>query len=143
MSPQRRRSAALRQKRSKRNTRGWIGRDVVHARLRGARRLMVPVLVATGLGLLGLAVLRVDVIRQRYALQAALEELRALESEERVLAAQRRRQRKPLELEERARALGFGPPERIIELPQGPSALPAPATAEEPPQLAARAGGTP
>jgi hypothetical protein len=65
---------------------------------------------------LGLVVLRVDLLRVRYALASATAREEALLSEQRELTVQVRQLRDPRLLAERAEALGFVRPERVIRL---------------------------
>ncbi|MDG2050453.1 MAG: hypothetical protein P8M78_09855 [Myxococcota bacterium] len=78
---------------------------------------MLPVLIASLVVALGLAALRLEVLRLRYALgDAALTEQRLVE-EERDLIAQHRRLRDPVRLAREAQTLGFVRPETLIVLP--------------------------
>ena len=107
---------------------GLIGRDLAERAPRISARRLLPVLVASLVVALGLAALRLEVLRLRYALgDAALAEQRLVE-EERDLIAQHRRLRDPVRLAREAQALGFVRPETLIVLPE-PSAPPATATA--------------
>ena len=87
-------------------------------------RVAAPSLAAALLAALLLAALRVDVIRMRYALATAVARERALLEDQRELTVQMRRQRRPSRLAERARELGFGRPERVIDLPMAGSGHP-------------------
>lgn len=107
---------------------GLIGRDLAERAPRISARRLLPVLVASLVVALGLAALRLEVLRLRYALgDAALAEQRLVE-EERDLIAQHRRLRDPVRLAREAQALGFVRPETLIVLPE-PPAPPATATA--------------
>ena len=91
------------------------------------------VLALIGVGLaaaLGLAVLRTDLLRMRYALPDILEQEQHLRDEQRSLTARMRQLRDPVHLAERARELGFVRPARLIDLPASESpALADPSTA--------------
>ena len=88
-------------------------------RLRGA--LLLGCVVAA----LGLSALRVQILRLRYQIARAVAEEQALLEERRELTVQVRELRDPLRLAQRARVLGLGRPERILELPAaGPPAGP-------------------
>jgi len=80
-------------------------------RLRGA--LLLGCVVAA----LGLSALRVQILRLRYQIARAVAEEQALLEERRELTVQVRELRDPLRLAQRARVLGLGRPERILELP--------------------------
>ena len=66
---------------------------------------------------LALAALRVDLIRVRYGLSTALAAERGLLEERRTELARVGTLRDPARLGRLAREGGFGPPERVIELP--------------------------
>lgn len=97
-----------------------IGLDV-SGRTRHARAWLAwPVIAAALLLALGVAVLRVDLIRMRYALAAGLASEQRLLDEQRQLTAHMRELRDPAELARRARELGFVHPARVIDLPFEP-----------------------
>ena len=95
------------------------GSDLARVRQIGRRRgrafpaLLVGALIAA----LFLAALRVDLIRMRYGLGAAMSEEKRLLEEQRELTAELRRLRDPLRLARLSRRLGLARPERVIELP--------------------------
>ncbi|MBW2230365.1 MAG: hypothetical protein JRG92_00700 [Deltaproteobacteria bacterium] len=96
---------------------GIIGIDVGHTRVRLSVQRLLLVLALTLLVALGVASLRIEMIRLRYALaETSLEEERLLE-EQRSLTAEKLRLRDPVHLAGRARELGFVRPERLIDLP--------------------------
>lgn len=101
-----------------RSTLGLVGLDLGGARgdVR-ASRLLAPLLAALVVAL-GIASLRTDLLRVRYALaEASLEEERLLE-QQRSLTAQMRRLRDPVQLAGHAKRLGFVRPEQLIALPR-------------------------
>ena len=107
---------------------GLIGRDLAERAPRISARRLLPVLVASLAVALGLAALRLEVLRLRYALgDAAMAEQRLVE-EERDLMAQHRRLRDPVRLAREAQSLGFVRPETLIVLPKS-AAPPATPTA--------------
>jgi hypothetical protein len=97
----------------------WVGRDLAPLhRAAERRRRFLPVLLVGGLiATLGLTALRIDLIRQRYALAAAMGEEKRLLEEERTLIAQVRSLRDPARLTALAQEMGFVRPAREIHLP--------------------------
>jgi hypothetical protein len=97
---------------------GLIGRDLARTRLAAGRRhrLFPVALVGALLAALGLAALRVDGIRQRYALAAAMREEKILLEERDRLTAEVRSLRDPARLARMASRWEFQRPEQIIEL---------------------------
>jgi hypothetical protein len=94
-----------------------IGLDVSGRGRYGRAWISWPVIIAV-LGLaLGVAALRVDLIRMRYALADGLAAEQRLLEEQRQLTAEMRELRDPSDLAKEARALGFVHPERVIDLP--------------------------
>jgi len=79
-------------------------------------RVLLPVLLTALLVSLGVASLRIDLLRVRYALAAATLEEQRLLDESRALTAQMRRLRDPYHLALQARELGFVRPARLIDL---------------------------
>lgn len=115
---------------------GLIGLDVSRPPLRLRPRSWVPLVAAAVVGAMFLAVLRMDVIRMRFALaQSFAEELR-LEDVKRERTVRMRQLRDPAVLARNARRLGFRRAERLIDLDRvgGPPAM---APAPEPIELAA------
>ncbi len=99
----------------------WIGIDLSgQGRPRPARTL-VPLLILTLISALGIAALRIDLIRTRYALAAATERENALLEEQRALIAHKRALRDPVTLAVQARKRGFRPAARVFSVPD-PSA---------------------
>ncbi len=106
-----------------------IGRDLAPIRRAAKRhsRLLPVALVGALMAALCLAALRIDLIRQGYALAAAVREERELLEERRLLTARVRSLRDPARLARLASRLNFERPERVIELSTpGVSAEPRP-----------------
>lgn len=87
---------------------------------------------------LGLVVLRVDLLRVRYALASAAAREEALLSEQRELTVEVRQLRDPRRLAERAEELGFIRPERVIHLGRPGDVAGAPPAASEPDRAGSR-----
>jgi hypothetical protein len=96
-----------------------VGRDFARVRASAGRpstrRIAALVAVAFACAL-GLAALRIDILRVRYALGAALREEKALVQEQRQRTAELEALRHPSRLVEVAQKLGFAPPQRVIDL---------------------------
>jgi len=103
----------------RRNASPLVGRDLapLHRAEAKRRRLVLVLLIGGLIATLGLTALRVDLIRQRYALAAAMREEKHLLEEQRILTAQVRSLRDPARLAEIAQGLGFERPARVIQLP--------------------------
>ncbi len=95
----------------------WIGIDLSGQRRPRRTRYLVPLLMATLITALGIAALRIDLIRTRYALAAATERENALIEQQRALIAHRRQLRDPVALAVQARRRGFRPAARIFSVP--------------------------
>lgn len=99
----------------------WVGIDVSSERIRVARRGTVPLLVlalVVVLGAtLGVAALRIDLLRTRYAVSAAMERENELIEEQRQLIVRRRQLRDPVALAVKARERGFRPPAHVVSIP--------------------------
>ena len=78
--------------------------------------LLLPVLVTALVVALGIAALRIDLLRVRYALAAATLEEQRLLDQSRSLTAEMRKLRDPYHLALQARDLGFVRPSRLIDL---------------------------
>ena len=78
--------------------------------------VLLPVLVTALVVSLGIAALRIDLLRVRYALAAATLEEQRLLDESRTLTAEMRTLRDPYHLALQARDLGFVRPSRLIDL---------------------------
>jgi hypothetical protein len=125
-----------------------VGRDFARVRAPGrlsARRVvwLVAIVFASALGL---AALRIDILRVRYALGEAIREEKALVQRQRQQTAALEELRNPSRLVEVAHRLGFAPPERVIDLrgqasrsPQGREATAQRGEAER--SVGPRAGG--
>ena len=102
----------------KRGQRSLIGRDFAPLpRPAARRRRLLPVALIGGLlAALCLAALRIDLIRQRYELAAAMREEKQLVEEHRLLTARMRGLRDPARLAKLARERGFARPDRVIEI---------------------------
>ncbi|MFK7898433.1 MAG: hypothetical protein AB8G23_21550 [Myxococcota bacterium] len=96
----------------------WIGVDVSTGRQRPLPKALVPLLVLALLVALGVAALRIDLIRARYAMSAVLAEEEALLEERRKLIVRRRQLRDPVALALHARERGFVQPTQVIALPE-------------------------
>lgn len=90
----------------------------------GYRRI-VPALAAAVAVALGMAVLRIDLIRSRYEIGVNYSKEQRLNDEIALLTARMRELRDPLILSERADEFGFVPPQQLIDLPLQ-AGLPAP-----------------
>jgi hypothetical protein len=96
-----------------------VGRDFARVRANAGRpstrRIAGLVAIAFACAL-GLAALRIDILRVRYALGAALREEKALVQQQRQQTAALEALRHPSRLVEAAPKLGFAPPQRVIDL---------------------------
>jgi hypothetical protein len=96
-----------------------VGRDFARVRLpaSGLRARPLALLLTTGfVCAFAIAVLRIDILRVRYALGEAVSEEKALVQELRRQSAQLETLRDPARLAEFAHDRGFRRPDRIIEL---------------------------
>jgi hypothetical protein len=95
-----------------------VGRDLARMPLRaGVRRRILPVVLASALiSALGLAVLRIELIRLRYDLAAAMKSEKQLLDERMLRTAEVRRLRDPARLARLAAERGFVRPDRVIDL---------------------------
>jgi hypothetical protein len=112
---------------------GLIGVDVAAGDRPGIGRGLLPLLIAGLIVALGVASLRIDLLRIRYALAETVAEEQRLLDEQRNLTVRMRTLRDPVHLSKRAHELGFVRPERLIDLqgtpPGSPGAPLDPATA--------------
>lgn len=83
---------------------------------------LVPLLIVGLVTALGVAALRIDLIRTRYAVAASMEAEKSLIEEQRTLIARKRQLRDPTILAVEARKRGFRPPTHIFSIPD-PTAL--------------------
>lgn len=105
-----------------------VGRDMAHRERGLGRRIRInPALLAVALAVaLGIASLRIDLIRVRYGLADALSEEKALLEKRREAVAHLRALRDPARLTRLASEYGLIRPARIIDLPQLPKVSEAP-----------------
>ena len=97
---------------------GWIGVDLSTDRPSRRSHALVPLLVVGIVAALGVAALRIDLIRTRYAIAATLDQEQALMEEQRALTLRKRELRDPVALAIRARELGFKAPAHVFSLPE-------------------------
>lgn len=98
----------------------WIGIDVSSDRVPRTPRGVYPLFAAAAvvvLAALAVAAVRIDLIRTRYAVSAAMERENELIEEQRQLIVRRRQLRDPVELAVQARERGFRPPTHVVALP--------------------------
>lgn len=95
----------------------WVGIDVSNEPVRPAPRGLYPLLALAVVVALGVAAVRIDLLRTRYAVAAATERESKLREEQRQLLVHRRQLRDPVELAEKARARGFRPPSHVVSIP--------------------------
>jgi len=96
-----------------------VGRDFVRARTSTARLSTRRIAWLVGIGFacaLALAALRIDILRTRYALGAAIREEKALVQQQRQQTATLEALRHPSRLVELAEKSGFAPPRHVIDL---------------------------
>ena len=96
--------------------RSWIGVDLAKVSFAPRSRTFVPLIAVALLAALGVAALRIDLIRTRYALAANLEQEQSLLEEQRALIVTLRGLRDPSVLAALAQERGFRPAERVIAL---------------------------
>lgn len=95
---------------------GWIGVDLVGQDGSQHARRLLPLLLFALIAALGIAALRIDLIKIRYAMASVVEQEAALLEEQRNLIVRRRQLRDPISLAVQARARGFRPATQIIVL---------------------------
>ena len=95
-----------------------VGRDFAPLRSRGRRaaRPWLLIMVGAVAAALMVASLRVSILRLRYQLSAAISEETQLLERQRAVTVELRELRNPTRLRGLAKELGFGPPERVIQL---------------------------
>jgi hypothetical protein len=98
--------------------RSWIGIDLSAGHGPRRMRALLPLLGLAAIAALGIAALRIDLIRVRYAVAAVMEREETLLEEQRALIVRRRQLLDPIELAVRARKLGFRPPAEVLALPE-------------------------
>jgi hypothetical protein len=95
----------------------WVGFDFSDVKNRQRTRALVPLLLVAVIAALGVAALRIDLIRVRYAMATATEAESSLIDERRALTARKRELRDPTQLAVEARERGFRPPAHVYSLP--------------------------
>jgi hypothetical protein len=101
--------------------RGLVGRDFSTFERRRTPRVLLPALIALFISAFALVALRTEVLKLRYELADQLERESALDAQQRDLTVRMRQLREPRQLAERAAELGFGLPDRVIDLSEGPN----------------------
>jgi hypothetical protein len=98
--------------------RDLVGRDLARVRLSAARtkRPLAALLIGALVAGMGLAALRIDILRLRYALADAVETEKTLLEEARVWTARKESLRDPARLAELAAERGFARPRSVIDL---------------------------
>lgn len=96
----------------------WIGVDFSGEREVSHSRVWIPLLAMALAAALTVVALRIDLIRTRYALAAALGEEQTLLEEQRALVVRKRELLDPMSLSIEARRRGFGPPAHVFSLPE-------------------------
>lgn len=118
----------------------WIGVDFGSFVRSNSSRAWIPLAIIGLVAALGLAALRMDLIRTRYALADVMARENALLVEHRALIATQRSLRDPTALAARAQKLGFQPARSVYTIidpmPTSPAAGGLPAVAAAPPPLA-------
>ena len=96
----------------------WIELPIPERRrLRGRPRGVGALLLGLLLAALALSALRVHVTELRYRRAEALQQEQRLMDEQRLLTVEVQSHKDPMRLQQFAKAQGFVPPERVIELP--------------------------
>lgn len=96
---------------------GWIGVDFGSFAATTKSRTFVPLLMLALAMALGVASLRIDLIRTRYALARAMESEQELIEEQRALIVRKRQLNDPAMLATLARERGFRPAEIVMTVP--------------------------
>lgn len=94
----------------------FIGRDLGPEYDPRRASALVPLLILVLVTALGIAALRIDLIRTRYAVAQATQTENTLIEEQRALIARKRQLRDPVSLAIKARERGFRPPTRVYSL---------------------------
>ncbi|MEZ4332842.1 MAG: hypothetical protein R3F35_13860 [Myxococcota bacterium] len=100
-----------------RDRQAWVGVDLSNEPIRPAPRGLYPLLALAVVAALGVAALRIDLLRTRYAVSSAMARENALIEEQRQLIVRRRELRDPVALQIQARERGFRPPVHVVSLP--------------------------
>jgi hypothetical protein len=93
-----------------------VSSEPAHRTPRGVYPLVAMAALVV-LASLAVAAVRIDLIRTRYAVSAALERENELLEAQRQLIVRRRQLRDPVELAVQARERGFRPPAHVVSLP--------------------------
>ncbi|MCH8130925.1 MAG: hypothetical protein IIA30_00090 [Myxococcales bacterium] len=97
---------------------GWVGRDMTaDSRSRRSRQLLPALVIGCLIAGLGIAWLRVDLIRVRYGLADALHQEKVLLEQQRRDRARLRALRDPTRLARLVERYGLARPKKIIDLP--------------------------
>jgi hypothetical protein len=98
--------------------RDLVGRDLARVRIAGSRapRPLAALLIGALVAGMGLAALRIDILRLRYALARAVETEKTLLEDQRVWTARKESLRDPSRLAALARERGFERPRNVIDL---------------------------
>jgi hypothetical protein len=106
---------------SERPRQAWVGIDLSGEPSRPAAQGAAPLIAIAFVLVLGaalaVAAVRIDLLRTRYAVSAAMERENALIEEQRQLIVRRRQLRDPVALAVQARKRGFRPPTHVVSLP--------------------------
>ncbi len=94
----------------------WIGFDFSGVTDPRRAKWIVPLLLVAVVTALGIAALRIDLIRIRYAMAASVESENSLIEERRALIAHKRQLRDPTVLAVEARERGFGSPDHVFSI---------------------------
>jgi len=100
----------------------WIGFDFSGEQDPRRARALVALLFVALVTALGIAALRIDLIRTRYAVAASMEAENRLIEEQRALIAHKRQLRDPTALAVEARERGFRPPAHLFSITDPASA---------------------
>lgn len=95
----------------------WVGVDLSDFATRQPSRALLPLLVVALVAALGVASLRIDLIRTRYALATAMETEQQLIEEQHALIVEKLQGRDPVELAVLAAERGFRPAVASLSLP--------------------------
>ena len=129
------------------SSQAWIGIDVSSRPERRTPRSLYPLFAVAVIVALGVAAVRIDLLRTRYAVSAALERENELIEEQRQLIVRRRQLRDPVELAVKARERGFKPPTHVVSLPDPTlgtlDSVVAPQPVDTDPSVAAVSSGPP
>jgi len=98
-----------------------VGIDMAPELREHRNRFIVPIIASAIVAALLLVGLRIDLIRMQYAVAEASSIEQELLDEKQALTVEMRRLRDPSRLVERASALGFERPQRVIDLPASPT----------------------